>query len=268
MYKLVAVDLDGTLLDDNKEIDEDTLTSIRQGTSKGVYFVFSSGRPLITQRRFYDKIKIDMPVIACNGAVIAYPSIDNIIINEHFKKDILIDLVNYFNGNNKSFIAWSNNILYCNKINEYTTSYHDACKHANVKVNLIEDYNHFYNLDVNKLIVIDKSENIQLFLKDVKEDIKDKCSYFTSQSYFLEFVPYGIDKGVALKKLANYLGVKQKEVIAIGDGANDLSMIEYAALGVAMGNASDYVKEKADFITSDNNHQGIKEVLDKFVLGE
>ena len=209
-----------------------------------------------------------MPVIACNGAVISYPSIDKIIINKHFEKDILIDLVNYFNGNNKSFIAWSNNVLYCNRINEYTTSYHDACKHANVVVNLIEDYNCFYNLDINKLIVIDKSENIQSFLKDVKEGIKDKCSYFTSQSYFLEFVPYGIDKGVALKKLANYLGIKQEEVIAIGDGANDLSMIEYADLGVAMENASDYVKEKADFITSDNNHQGIKEVLDKFVLGE
>ena len=268
MYKLVAVDLDGTLLDDNKEIDDATLASIRQAISKGVYFVFASGRPLITQRRFYDKIKIDMPVIACNGGAIAYPSIDDIIINEHFKKDILIELVNYFNKSNKSFIAWSNNTLYCNKINEYTTSYHDACKHANVTVNLIEDYNYFYNLDINKLIVIDKRENIQLFLKEVRKDIKDKCSYFTSQSYFLEFVPYGIDKGVALKKLANYLGIKQEEVIAIGDGANDLSMIEYAALGVAMGNASDYVKEKANYITSDNNHQGIKEVLDKFVLGE
>ena len=268
MYKLVAVDLDGTLLDDNKEIDEDTIASIKKAINKGVYFVFASGRPLITQRRFYDKIEKDMPVIACNGAVIAYPSIDKIIINKHFEKDILIDLVNSFNKKNKSFIAWANSTLYCNKMNEYTTSYHDACKHANVKVNLIQDYSSFYNLDINKLIVIDKSENIQSFLKEVKEDINDKCSYFTSQSYFLEFVPSGIDKGIALNSLACYLNIKQDEVIAIGDGANDLSMIEYAKLGVAMENASDYVKFKSNYVTSNNNHKGIKEVLDKFVLGE
>lgn len=268
MYKLVAVDLDGTLLDDNKEIDDSTINSIKESIKKGTYFVFASGRPIITQMRFYDKIGENMPMISCNGGIIAYPYENKIIKNIHFKKDDLKYLVNYFNKNNKSFIAWEGSTLYANTLNEYTTSYHDACKHANVSVNVIKDYNSFYNLLINKLIVIDESDNIQIFLNDVKKDIKRKCNYFTSQSYFLEFVPSSIDKGKALKNLAKYLGIKRKETVAIGDGYNDLSMIRYAHLGVAVNNASEYVKKKAKYITSDNNHQGVKEVLDKYILGE
>ena len=268
MYKLIAVDLDGTLLDDNKEISKETIASIKEAANDGLYFVFSSGRPIITQMRFYNRIGINMPMIACNGAVIAYPDYNNIIINEYFNKDILIDLVNYLNNKNKSFIAWSNNGLYCNKVNKYTTSYHDACKHANVEIKVIKDYNKFYDLLINKMIVIDESDNIQIFLKDVKEDIRNKCNYFTSQSYFLEFVPSGIDKGIAIEKLAKYLDIKKEEIIAIGDGFNDLSMFEHAGLKVAMENASEYVKSQSNYITSNNNNNGVKEVIDKFVLGD
>lgn len=267
MYKLVAVDLDGTLLDDNKNIDIDTINSIKEAIDKGTYFVIASGRPVITLKRFYDLIDRDMPVISCNGAVLAYPSRNEIILNEHFKKEDLMFLVKYFNDSNKSFIAWSNNDLYCNKINIYTTSYHDACKHADVKIKVIEDYNDFYKLYINKLIVIDDSDKIQVFLKDVKKDIKDRCNYFTSQSYFLEFVSSGIDKGKALEKLSKYLDIEKEEIIAIGDGHNDLSMIEYAHVGVAMENSSEYVKSKADYISASNNNQGVKKVLDKFILG-
>lgn len=268
MYKLIAVDLDGTLLDDNKDISKETIESIKKAVEMGVYFVLSSGRPIITQMRFYNKIGVNMPMIACNGAIIAYPDYNNIIINEHFNKDVLIDLVEYFNNKNKSFIAWSNNDLYCNKVNKYTTSYHDACKHANVNIKEIKDYNKFYDSLINKMIVIDDSDNIQMLIKDVKEDINNKCNYFTSQSYFLEFVPEGIDKGIAIEKLAKYLDIKKEEIIAIGDGFNDLPMFEHAGLKVAMANASKYVKSKSNYITSDNNSNGVKEVIDKFVLGD
>ena len=268
MYKLVAVDLDGTLLDDNKEIDEATLDTINEAINKGTYFVFASGRPVITQMRFYDKIKQNMPIIACNGGIIAYPYENKIIKNIVFKKEELKYLVEYFNKMNKSFIAWEASTLYANTLNEYTTSYHDACKHANVSVNVIDDYDKFYSLNINKLIVIDESDNIQAFLQDVKKEVKRKCNYFTSQSYFLEFVPACIDKGKALASLAKYLGIKKKEIIAIGDGHNDLPMIKYAHLGVSLENASEYVKKKAKYITSDNNHQGVKKVLEKYVLGD
>ena len=268
MYKLVAVDLDGTLLDDNKNIDEETIKSIREIVKNGVYFVFASGRPLVTQRRFFDKINVDMPSIACNGAIIAYPYEDKVIFNKHFKKEDLIFIVKYLKEKNKSFIAWENDKLYANVLDIYTTTYHDACKSANVQINVIEDYDKFYNLSINKLIVIDDSENIQVFLKDVKKDIKRKCNYFTSQSYFLEFTAKGVDKGKSLLKLAKCLGVKRSEIIAIGDGHNDLSMIKRAKLKVAMGQASEYVKSKANYITDSNNNLGVKKVLDTFILGQ
>jgi Cof subfamily protein (haloacid dehalogenase superfamily) len=102
--------------------------------------------------------------------------------------------------------------------------------------------------------------------KKVYEQLHDRLDVYRSEPFFLEIMPKGIHKANALHKMSEVIGISKDEMVAFGDGFNDLSMIQYAGLGVAMGNAKDVVKENADFIAKTNDEDGIVEVLEKFVL--
>ena len=102
--------------------------------------------------------------------------------------------------------------------------------------------------------------------KEMYEHLKDRMGVFRSEPYFLELVPKGIDKASSLSVLLEKLGMTKDEMIAVGDGFNDLSMIQYAGLGVAMANAQEVVKENADFITLSNEEDGVAHVVEKFIL--
>lgn len=98
------------------------------------------------------------------------------------------------------------------------------------------------------------------------EHLKDRMGVFRSEAYFLELVPKGIDKAQSLAVLLKEINMTKDEMIAIGDGFNDLSMIQFAGLGVAMANAQDIVKESADYITLSNEEDGVAHVVRKFIL--
>ena len=102
--------------------------------------------------------------------------------------------------------------------------------------------------------------------KEMYEHLKDRMGVFRSEPYFLELVPKGIDKAQSLAVLLKEIGLTREEMIAIGDGFNDLSMIQYAGLGIAMANAQEVVKENADFITLSNEEDGVAYAAEKFIL--
>ncbi|MCR5007399.1 MAG: HAD-IIB family hydrolase, partial [Oribacterium sp.] len=102
----------------------------------------------------------------------------------------------------------------------------------------------------------------------IKAEYGDKINVFFSETYFLEIVPNGIEKAASLKKLLDKLGLKCEELIACGDGLNDITMIEFAGLGVAMENAQDALRYRADYITDTNDADGVAEVIEKFILEE
>jgi Cof subfamily protein (haloacid dehalogenase superfamily) len=102
----------------------------------------------------------------------------------------------------------------------------------------------------------------------IKAEYGDKINVFFSETYFLEIVPNGIEKAASLKKLLDKLGLQREELIACGDGLNDITMIDFAGLGVAMENAQDALRYRADYITDTNDDDGVAEVIEKFILNE
>ena len=117
--------------------------------------------------------------------------------------------------------------------------------------------------DVTKIIWFNESDKLKEYEKTLFNDLPN-VNHFTSDATYLEFVSKDVSKGEALKKLCEYLKISREEVIAIGDGNNDISMIEYAKTGVAMENASELVKEKADVITTSNNDEGVLKILNEY----
>lgn len=263
-YKLVAVDMDGTLLDDNKNISSNTINAINAIIAKGIVFVISTGRPYAGVKKYFEMIDGSIPLILYNGAVVSFSKEDNVLYNcklSSASSKKIIDIINYHHG---TFIFWSNEKLYINKVNDYTDFYLTI---SNVKPVLIDENTVIPYDDITKIIWIEENEKLVDFQKNNEYDLSD-VSFFTSQPIFLEFVNKGISKAKALEAIGNYYHINASEMIAIGDGYNDLAMIEYAGLGVAMENGETGVKQKANYITSSNEDEGVLKVINKFILND
>lgn len=263
-YKILATDMDSTLLTDDRIIDKQTLDTINKAIEKGLTFVLCSGRPLISLERYSSLIPYNMPILACNGAVLGMSKTKELIYNKYIEPSHLKVILSCLENDKKIYIAWENDTLYSNIKCEYTLEY---AKVSDVSLIIVNDYTELYlNHKINKIILIDTPENIKEFVSKNENELKNISSYFTSMPYFLEIVDYNTNKGTGLEALAKILNVKQEEIIACGDGYNDLSMIKYAGLGVAVENANDEIKMQANYITSSNNNGGVRKVLEEFVL--
>ena len=121
-------------------------------------------------------------------------------------------------------------------------------------------------LNILKMMMIDDPAVLDAAITNIPKEFYDKYTIVKSTPYFLEFLNKKVDKGAAVKQLAEALGIEAREVMALGDNENDLPMIEYAGLGIAMGNATENIKNAANFITASNDAHGVAVAIEKFVL--
>ena len=261
-YKLIAVDMDGTLLTDNKEITPSTLKGINNLIKDNKIFCISTGRPFYGVKPYLDIIEGDIPLILYNGAIVTFSKTKKVLLSCNLTSDQstkILDIINKYDG---TFIFWSDEKLYVNKINDYTTKYFGISKAEPILLNekiIIPHGN------ITKIIWFDENEKLVEYQKTVLKDFND-VNFFTSQPVFLEFVSQGISKAKAMEVIGNYYNINPSEMIAVGDGCNDIPMLEYAGLGVAMANASDDVKDNADYITLSNEEDGVLKVINEFML--
>lgn len=163
---------------------------------------------------------------------------------------------------NTTMIIWSKNKLYVNELNERVNDYKQLSKVEAIK---IEDEEEIIQNGITKILWYDEVEKINYFQSVLNNKLGEGVTYCTSKPIFLEFFDKRVSKAVAMEKIGEYLGIKRDEMIAIGDGFNDLSMIEYAGLGVAMENAPDEIKAIANYVTLSNDNDGVGYVLDEFI---
>lgn len=261
-YKLIAIDIDGTLLNDQKQLLIETKQDIINAYKNGVNVVIATGRSFPAARQYVDQIDFNIPLILYNGASIRMSKDCTLLYNKTFDNKIASMIFKVINEHNGTCCFWSNDVLYFNKENNYSEYYQ---KITSIKPIIITDFINVDLKDINKFIWFDNPAELERIKKDVLSSVNG-INYFKSQNEMLEIVPVGISKGDTLAYLAKSLNISQEETIAIGDDENDISMIRYAGLGVAMENAKDVVKKEADYITESNNKNGVGKVINKFVL--
>jgi Cof subfamily protein (haloacid dehalogenase superfamily) len=262
-YKLMAVDIDGTLLNDKGEITTATIDAIKKGVEEGLVFTIASGRPIQGIEYLNNLLNLDVPLITYNGAKIIMSKSKEVIFEQKLGYEYAIKILELGEKNNVTMMVWKDDKLYVNKLNERVEKY---TKITAVQPILMEDSNETIKTGVTKILWYDDVEKIGKYIEQIKDLLGDKINYHTSQPYFLEFNDKNASKALAMEKMGEHYGIKQSEMIAIGDGFNDLSMIEYAGLGVAMENAPEAIKSKADYITLSNNEDGIANVINEFIL--
>lgn len=261
-YKLVAVDIDGTLLNNQGIITDKTINSIKRVVDMGVKFIISSGRPTQGVEKINQLLNLDMPLITYNGAMIVANKAKDILFEQKLTSEEAIEVLKWGKKFSTTVIVWSNNKLYVNRINDNVRHYQMI---SNIPPILIENEKDVIDQGITKIIFYDTNEKLRLYQDILKNNLQVNISFYISLPILLEFINIKASKGIALKFLGEYYGIKREEMVAIGDGFNDLPMIEYAGLGVAMGNAPLEVKQKADYITLSNDNDGLAYVLEQFI---
>lgn len=269
MYKLIAIDIDGTLMNDRKEITKEVNEAIQAAKAKGVKVVICTGRPIVGVQSIIEELKLneeDEYVITFNGALVQNTynqDVESQITLNYENLKELYDLSLKLNSP-LHFFDTENLFTPNREISKYTI--HEA--HINqIPLHYLPIEEAAKDMVIPKVMFIDEPERLDKIIGNIPEEFWDKYTFVKSTPFFLEILDPSVSKGNAVKLLAEKLGITREEVICIGDGENDLSMIEYAGCGVAMANAVSLVKEAAQFHTLSNNEHGVAHAIEKLVLG-
>lgn len=276
-YKLICIDMDGTLLNNKHQVSERNKEAIKRATEKGVNVAVTTGR-LFTSAKFYaGLIGVKTPIISCNGAFIREKDDDRVIYESVLTDDQIervydvikkydIELAYY----NTSDTVISEKIVPEEHGYKVMNRMMGDSKEKVLFSEGIDFKNSFekYKGHILKAICIENNEKKLENLFKAKEELKryDDLEVVSSYINNFEVMNKGTSKGNAVKVLTDMLHINKEEVICIGDSENDLSMIEFAGLGIAMGNAGNFLKEKADFVTDTNENDGVAKAIEKFVL--
>lgn len=264
MYKLVGCDLDDTLLRDDFSISDKSKKAINGALEKGVKFVVVTGRITAAARKFVEELGLDLPYATFQGAKIIDPVVDQTIYSRELSKEKILEIIRYAEMHNVHINIYDNEKIYVKEKNKWTEYYESFA--MNVEIVEVGSLVDFDFKTTPKMILIDEREKLDEILVEIKGLKSDDVNMFYSKTNFLEFTDKNATKGSALKFLADKWGIDRSEVIAIGDNYNDESMLRYAGLGVAVGNAEDRMKEIAGYIAPNNEEDGVAQVLDKFIL--
>jgi 5-amino-6-(5-phospho-D-ribitylamino)uracil phosphatase len=239
--KLVALDMDGTLLNQKGQISKANQEAIQAAKEKGIFVVLSTGRSLITSREHADALELDSYLVTVNGSEIWDPKRE--LVERNLVKSDLIEWMWQLSQQHKTkFWALSTE-----------RNWHDEMPED---IQTLEWMKFGFNIDDDATRAL------------ILEELHAKGEFEISNSTLknIEVNSAGINKAKGLGIVCSRLGIKMKNVMAVGDSLNDLAMIKEAGVGVAMGNAQDIVKEAADWVTATNEEDGVAKAIYKWVL--
>lgn len=263
-YKLIASDVDGTLLNTNNELPDSAKKAIGECNKSGIRFTLSTGRPIQGIRRFAELFTDDIPVITYNGAVVLTYKSERVVFSCVLTPESCRSIYNAGKNMGVTQIVWANNRLFTDKINDASLKYRTL---SDEPLNEITDFDETVRTGAAKILWIAPREDMPGIEKRTPEVLSDVSGirFCTSKPEFLEFVNADVSKATALAAVCEYLGISKDEAVAIGDGFNDLPMLEYAGLGIAMGNAPDEVKKKCGYVTAHVDSDGFAKALRSLV---
>lgn len=266
-YKVLVLDIDGTLTNTKKEITYRTKSAITRIMEQGVTVVLASGRPISGIEPIARELELDKYngyILAFNGARIIECSNKKIIHDQTLSRDMILKLYDLSKLYNVSILSYDKDSIVTEMPNDEYVNIEARINKMPIKE--VENFKEYVDYPVNKCLMVGEGEYLAKVEEEVREKVKGEISVYRSEPYFLECVPLNIDKAASLEKLLEYIHCTKDEMIACGDGYNDISMIKYAGLGVAMENAREEVKEVADILTLSNDEDGVAHIIDKFFL--
>ena len=274
--KILFTDLDGTLLDDNKDISAEDMSAIRKMIDAGHKFVMTTGRPLTSVKKLADRYgfsEAGFYLVSFNGGLVYDCGEQKAILTRYIPVDEVKAIMDAAHACGMHAHTYSGDLV----VSEYETEQLKTyCRLMQMDYVVVKDIREYYGefinvvvkppIKVNIITPFDHS-SLESFRAEMRKTTAGKLFDVFSKPEMLEFSHMKSNKGDAVRFMADFYKVPMADTIAVGDEENDCPMIEAAGVGVAMANASPVVRNAADYVTErDNNHSGIAEVIQKFVL--
>ena len=264
MLRMLAIDLDGTLLNEEHVISEENKQNIMKLKENGVKIILLSGRETDSILPFSEELGLKECLVGFNGGLITNYSGAKIVFEKTIDDETAKKIVKTCEHQGIYNILFIRNTIYVSKIDD--EGYKLFRKFSNSKiepVGCLSDFIEKNNLwgSIGKMLQAGKNEKLVPLREYIVDNFKEKVSSQFSLPYFLEIFNEDVSKGQALRKLTSYYNISRNEVVAIGDGENDISMLKYAGVGVAMENALPSVKSNADMVTLSNAEDGVSQAI-------
>lgn len=288
--KALVLDIDGTLTNSKKEITPKTAAAIKHVMEMGHAVILASGRPTPGMKRYEQELelaKFGGYLLSFNGARVKDCSNGDVIYQRtlpagipqeiyEFAKEKETGMISYYISGNKKERELQGGYLDRKGIDpdgDYVVSAFDPDEYVllEARINTMDvitvyDFPQFINYPVNKVLLTAPGMLAAGYEKELQAKYGDSLSIYRSEEFFLEVMPKNVSKAETLDGMLGKIGVKRMNTVCCGDGFNDISMINYAGVGVAMANAKEEVKQAADFITGSNDEDGLVTVIEKFIL--
>jgi len=262
-YKLIAADLDGTILDDTYTVKPELINAVNRSRRRGVEMAVATGRLYPSALPFVKDLGVTLPVIASNGAIIRDPRTGELIYALPLAMDLAVEALKLTAGGTAQRFVNIKDTFYTDASDEASRKYSEALRIQFTRRIPLEEA---VTEDPTMVVIRDLEEEISRLTAALREHFGDRVYLANSKPFFVDINHPGVSKGAALLNLCRHIGVKPEEVIAIGDGWNDLEMFKAAGIGAAVANAPDGLKGKADYVCSKSSFRGVIEVIEKYIL--
>ncbi len=287
MYKLIAIDLDGTLLNSYGQISEKNRNALNKAKEHNAEIIIASGRTTDSVRNIANDIGAKGYIICGNGSLIYDLQKEEIIYDKFIDKKKALQIIEICEQNSIYYNIYTENMVITKTLNNNVLFYYqeNASKPDNkkTKINIVQDiYKYVEELENQHILKITISDSNSIIfngiirklrnIKDIdvldvahmsRKIIKTGTEETVIEYYYTEITSKNVDKWYAIEYLMDKLNIQREEVMAIGDNVNDKMMIENAGCGVAMGNSAPYIKESADIVVSNNNEDGVAEAIEQ-----
>lgn len=267
-YKLIAVDLDGTLVRSDQSISPRTIDTLVQVQQSGVKMAVASGRPTFGTAHVADALRLAEfggYVMSYNGGEIYDWGTKTRLHAQTLDEDIIPYIYMYAREHGMPIMTYIGKEVVSEVENNEYINY--SVMRNRMTLRKVEDFvATAQGVGIVKCIIVGDPTLLPALEIEMQETLKGKAGVFRSEPFFLEIVPVGIDKAKGLSILLNKIGMQPSELIAFGDGYNDIPMLQFAGLGVAMGNAAEEIQKAADMVAQSNDDDGIAVLLEKLIL--
>lgn len=266
-YKMIVLDIDGTLTNDEKRITPKTLDALKKAQERGIILVLASGRPAAGLERLNHELDMNRHhgiLLSYNGGKVLDAQDGRIFYEKSIPAERAKAVLRHLEQFPVTPMTFESDCLYVTDKNGYKVDYESSINGLRIEETSCP-LSEFVDFSTVKILTASPNEVLVSNMDAIVKPFENEFSFVMSAPFYLECNMKGINKAASLDCVCHSLGITQEEIISFGDAQNDITMVEYAGLGVAMGNACEELKAVADEITLSNNEDGIAVVLEKYL---
>lgn len=261
--RMVALDLDGTLLTDELVIEPRAKEILRQAINRGITVTLATGRMYLSARPYAAELGLELPLIVYHGAQVRHAATGEVLFEQTVPLPLAWRLIKHLRRFGYAYNVYLGDRLYAENVQKENEEY---AARAGVGLHWVEDMLAFLKEEPLKIVALRNGPGLDLLEKAIRQDLGSEVYMTRSLPYYLEMLNPKVNKARGLQEVAAWQGITPEEIMAIGDSYNDIQMLRYAGLAVAMGNAPAAVREEADYVTASNNEGGVARALEKFLF--